>query len=129
MSFQNPPLFNSISFVAILYHILNNLNISISYNAFIDKLKAIALSLSIDFKLLESDNIYFSGGELKKLEIIQMYFLKPKLCLLDEIDTQLDISSKKILSKMIQDYVCTYIIVTHDIYFSNMLNIDNSIKI
>ena len=41
----------------------------------------------------------FSGGEKKRLEILQMFMLEPSLCLLDETDSGLDIDALKTVSE------------------------------
>ncbi|MBQ9011106.1 MAG: Fe-S cluster assembly ATPase SufC [Bacilli bacterium] len=46
----------------------------------------------------------FSGGERKKNEILQMHILKPKIVLLDEIDSGLDVDSLKIVGNSVMDY-------------------------
>lgn len=46
----------------------------------------------------------FSGGERKKNEIIQMYMLKPKMVMLDEIDSGLDVDSLKIVGTNVMKY-------------------------
>lgn len=46
----------------------------------------------------------FSGGERKKNEILQMYLLQPKMVLLDEIDSGLDVDSLKIVGENVMDY-------------------------
>ena len=46
----------------------------------------------------------FSGGERKKNEILQMLVLKPKIVILDEIDSGLDVDSLKLVGKMVMDY-------------------------
>lgn len=59
------------------------------------------------FKLLDIDEVFatrylndgFSGGEKKRLEILQMAMLKPKMAILDETDSGLDIDALKIVSK------------------------------
>ena len=43
-------------------------------------------------------NVGFSGGEKKKNEILQMTILEPKLAILDETDSGLDIDALKIVS-------------------------------
>jgi Fe-S cluster assembly ATP-binding protein len=62
-------------------------------------------------------NVGFSGGERKRSEVIQMLFLKPKLLLLDEIDSGVDIESLRLISKEIQNYIkntgTSALIVTH----------------
>lgn len=63
-------------------------------------------------------NAGFSGGERKKNEILQMKILKPKLVILDEIDSGLDIDSLKIVASNINQYKKDYpksslLIITH----------------
>ena len=50
-------------------------------------------------------NLGFSGGERKRSEILQLIFLKPKLLLLDEPDSGVDVESLKMISTEIQKYV------------------------
>jgi len=46
----------------------------------------------------------FSGGERKKNEILQMHILKPKVVMLDEIDSGLDVDSLRIVGESVMDY-------------------------
>ena len=46
----------------------------------------------------------FSGGERKKNEVLQMYLLEPKMVLLDEIDSGLDVDSLKIVGENVMEY-------------------------
>ncbi len=59
----------------------------------------------------------FSGGERKKLEVIQMYVLEPKYVILDEIDSGLDVDSLESVSKAILNYYLKYspslVLITH----------------
>ncbi len=50
-------------------------------------------------------NVGFSGGEMKKNEILQMKMLKPKFAILDEIDSGLDVDACKIIGKNISEMV------------------------
>ena len=57
-----------------------------------------------------------SGGEKKKNEILHLYVLEPKLILLDELDSGLDVDSLKNLSKSLMDYKdesVSILIITH----------------
>lgn len=62
-------------------------------------------------------NLGFSGGERKRSEILQLIFLKPKLLLLDEPDSGVDVESLKMISIEIQNYVersgSSALIITH----------------
>lgn len=53
--------------------------------------------------LSRSLNDNFSGGEKKKIETLQMLFLKPKYVLIDEIDTGLDVDSLKVVAESIAE--------------------------
>jgi len=62
-----------------------------------------AEKLRIDRKLLSrSINVGFSGGEKKKIEVLQMALLRPKYVILDEVDSGLDIDALKIVGKRIE---------------------------
>jgi Fe-S cluster assembly ATP-binding protein len=62
-------------------------------------------------------NVGFSGGERKRSEILQLIFLKPKLLLLDEPDSGVDVESLKLIANQIQRYVeksgSSTLIITH----------------
>lgn len=84
---------------------------------FLKILKAKASLLGIDESLFRrSVNHSFSGGEKKKFEILQMLMLKPKLTILDEVDSGLDVDTLKIMSENIKRYHDkdnAIIIITH----------------
>ena len=66
---------------------------------FMKKLKAQAEAVGIKPEFLKRDvNAGFSGGEKKRNEILQMAMLEPKLCILDETDSGLDIDALKTVS-------------------------------
>jgi len=59
-----------------------------------------AASLRIDQEMLKrAVNVGFSGGEKKRNEILQMALLEPKLCVLDETDSGLDIDALKVVAE------------------------------
>ena len=66
---------------------------------FIKQVKDAAGTLNIDMDMLKRPvNVGFSGGEKKRAEILQMKLLQPKLCVLDETDSGLDIDALKIVA-------------------------------
>lgn len=61
-------------------------------------------------------NVGFSGGEKKKNEILQMKILDPKLIMLDETDSGLDVDAVRIVSKSVSEFLNedkSCIIITH----------------
>lgn len=89
------------------------------------KLMAFRRELKEKLKLLQFDesyaerylNVGFSGGEKKKNEIIQMLMLDPKLAILDETDSGLDVDAVKIVSNGINEYKNdnnAVLIITHN---------------
>ncbi|AFA41240.1 Fe-S cluster assembly transport protein [Wigglesworthia glossinidia endosymbiont of Glossina morsitans morsitans (Yale colony)] len=73
------------------------------------------LNISEEF-MQRALNVGFSGGEKKRNEILQMIILKPSLCVLDEIDSGLDIDSLKKISNcinMLRHKKRSFIIITH----------------
>jgi len=66
---------------------------------FMRAVKEAGADLQIDSDMLKRAlNVGFSGGEKKRAEILQMALLKPKMCVLDETDSGLDIDALKIVS-------------------------------
>ena len=66
---------------------------------FIRRVREAAGELKIDMDMLKRPlNVGFSGGEKKRAEILQMSLLQPRLCVLDETDSGLDIDALKIVS-------------------------------
>jgi Fe-S cluster assembly ATP-binding protein len=66
---------------------------------FLKLMRAKAKLLGVDEeKLKRAVNVGFSGGEKKRSEVLQMALLEPKLCILDETDSGLDIDALKIVA-------------------------------
>ena len=72
-------------------------------------------------------NVGFSGGEKKKNEILQMLILNPKLAILDETDSGLDVDAIKTVSKgieMFKNKKNAVLIITHNTKILHSLKID-----
>jgi Fe-S cluster assembly ATP-binding protein len=68
--------------------------------AFLKLAREQAAALKIDFEMLKRPlNVGFSGGEKKRMEILQMAMLSPRLLILDETDSGLDIDALRIVSE------------------------------
>ena len=84
---------------------------------FLKIIKEKALELGIDEKFLSRQlNVGFSGGEKKKNEILQMKLLQPRLSILDETDSGLDIDALRIVADGVNSYKNkdnAFLIITH----------------
>jgi Fe-S cluster assembly ATP-binding protein len=76
-----------------------------------------ARGLKIDQEMLKRPlNVGFSGGEKKRLEILQMALMRPRLGVLDETDSGLDIDALKVVAQgvnALRDPKRTFIVITH----------------
>lgn len=85
-------------------------------------------NLNMNSELVSRDlNVGFSGGEKKKNEILQMLELNPKLVILDETDSGLDVDAIKTVSKGIAMYKNdsnAVLIITHSTKILKKLNVD-----
>ena len=93
------------------------------------KLKTTMELLNMDESYAERDlNVGFSGGEKKKAEILQMLMLEPKLAILDETDSGLDVDAVRTVSKGISIYKeqCkgSLLIITHSTKILESLSVD-----
>jgi len=83
-----------------------------------DQVNKFVEELKMNPKLINRDlNVGFSGGEKKKNEILQMLTLNPKLAILDETDSGLDVDAIRIVSKGINMYKNeenSVLIITHN---------------
>ena len=84
---------------------------------FLKKIKTKAQELKIDEKILNRQlNVGFSGGEKKKNEILQMSLYEPKMVILDETDSGLDIDALKVVANgvnALRDQKRSFLIITH----------------
>ena len=84
---------------------------------FLNLVKTKTKKLKIDEKMLNRQlNVGFSGGEKKKNEILQMTIMEPKLAILDETDSGLDIDAMKIVSDGVNSLRSkdrSFLIITH----------------
>ncbi|PCJ04877.1 MAG: Fe-S cluster assembly ATPase SufC [Rhodobacteraceae bacterium] len=88
-----------------------------SASDFLKEVRATAKSLKIDAEMLRRPvNVGFSGGEKKRNEILQMAMLKPKMCILDETDSGLDVDAMKLVAEgvnALRDEGRAFLVITH----------------
>ncbi|KPN62433.1 Fe-S cluster assembly ATPase SufC [Aliiroseovarius crassostreae] len=84
---------------------------------FLKFVRSKAKDLKIDADMLKRPvNVGFSGGEKKRNEILQMAMLAPKMCILDETDSGLDVDAMKLVSEgvnALRDEGRSFLVITH----------------
>jgi Fe-S cluster assembly ATP-binding protein len=84
---------------------------------FLKLVRAKAKSLKVDADMLKRPvNVGFSGGEKKRNEVLQMALLEPKMCILDETDSGLDVDAMKLVSEgvnALRSEGRSFLVITH----------------
>ena len=95
----------------------------ISTPDFLRRVREVAGKLGIEQEMLRrSVNVGFSGGEKKRNEILQMAVLQPRLCVLDETDSGLDIDALKVVAdgvNRLRTPERSFVVITH---YQRLLN-------
>lgn len=117
LAFQNPLAITGVS-VSNLLRAVNKDKRGKSVAAFYKDLKTKTGRLGIDESLLKRGiNDGFSGGEKKKMEILQLIMLEPKYAIIDEVDTGLDVDALKVVAKGVKDLAKVHnagiLLITH----------------
>ena len=89
----------------------------LSAGDFLKLVREKAKTLKIDAEMLKRPvNVGFSGGEKKRNEILQMAMLEPRMCILDETDSGLDVDAMKLVSdgvNALRDAGRSFLVITH----------------
>ncbi len=89
----------------------------LSATEFLKEIRARAKALRIDAEMLKRPvNVGFSGGEKKRNEILQMAMLEPRMCVLDETDSGLDVDAMKLVAEgvnALRDGKRGFLVITH----------------
>ncbi|MGB9795948.1 Fe-S cluster assembly ATPase SufC [Fervidobacterium gondwanense] len=129
MTFQNPYEIEGVKLDQLLLIAYRKLHGEDKTFFQLDKeMKSILNDVSLPSEFLERFvNLGFSGGERKKGEILQARFLKPKLLILDEIDSGLDVDALRIVASQInklKEEGTSLLIITHYARILNYLDVD-----
>ena len=89
----------------------------VSAGDFLKLVREKAKALQIDAEMLKRPvNVGFSGGEKKRNEILQMAVLEPRMCILDETDSGLDVDAMKLVAdgvNALRDAGRAFLVITH----------------
>lgn len=129
LAFQTIPEIKWIKLFEFLRSIYNaKFWVNLTFLKFKELLLPLLAELSIDKEFLWRDlNVGFSGGEKRKIEILQLKLLKPKYIFLDEIDSWLDVDAFRSVAnliKSIDNQENSLIVITHYFNILDYLPID-----
>jgi len=118
LAFQMPTEIDGLSFSSFIREAFNSLGYKMPLADFNSLLENDAKKLKLNTAFLKSDlNKGLSGGEKKKLELLQLLSLKPKLAIIDEIDSGLDIDSLKNVALNLKEFQkktkASLLLITH----------------
>lgn len=89
----------------------------ISAGDFLKLVREKAKALKIDADMLKRPvNVGFSGGEKKRNEILQMAMLEPRMCIMDETDSGLDVDAMRLVAdgvNALRSPVRSFLVITH----------------
>ncbi|BAB60559.1 ABC transport system ATP-binding protein [Thermoplasma volcanium GSS1] len=119
LAFQSPVAVEGVRISTFLRIAYSNLHPGekIVISEFNKKVKSLMKTVGLDESFISrSVNDGFSGGERKRFEILQMMILKPKIIILDEIDSGLDVDALRMVAEQIRSYLNNdvgFLIITH----------------
>lgn len=123
LSFQNPIEIDGVSVVTFLKYAVNAKRKAegkdkIDAPSFLKMIDVRAKALGISKEMLKRPlNVGFSGGEKKRIETLQMAVLEPCFCILDEMDSGLDIDALKVVSEGVNVLAAeknkSFLLITH----------------
>ena len=133
LGFQYPVEINGVSYAAFLKQAINSRlkakgEKPIDAVQFMKRLKMRALALGISDEMLKRFvNVGFSGGEKKKMETLQMAFLEPDFCILDEMDSGLDIDAMRVVANgvsIMREAHRSFLVISHYDSFLELIKPD-----
>lgn len=132
LSFQSPLEVPGISLESFIRTALQQKNgTRVNLFQFQKQLREMMSLLNMDERYAARDlNVGFSGGERKKSEILQLLMLNPRLAILDETDSGLDVDAVRTVSRGIREYQKrmngSLIIITHSTRILESLHVDRT---
>ena len=134
LSFQTPPEVNGVSTTEIVRTGVMERGEKMRLDEVRNGLMANQKLLGLPMFFMEREcGVGMSGGEKKKNEILQMLALKPKFCMLDELDSGLDMESAGKISQILADYQretnASFLIISHNLRILEKLKVNRGIEL
>ena len=129
LSFQAPVEIPGVPLRSFLRATMEGRGEKMKNKEFRKKIAELAETLDMDPAYLDRElGVGFSGGEKKKVEMLQLLLLQPKLAILDETDSGLDVDALSVVSRGMELYreTCdgTLLIITHNTRILEHLHVD-----
>ena len=129
LSFQAPVEIPGVPLSSFLRAMMEGRGEKLKNKEFRKKTRELARTLDMDLAYLDRElGVGFSGGEKKKVEMLQLLLLQPKLAILDETDSGLDVDALSVVSRGMRLYreACdgTLLIITHNTRILEHLDVD-----
>lgn len=124
---QNPESISGLKTIDLLQAILRNEDRNQEMTDFYTKVLKRLKELDLTNDILHREvNFNWSGGEKKKFQVLLMELKQPKLLLIDEIDTALDVDALKMVCKLIKEYYeknkdVSILVISHSNFIFNYL--------
>ena len=131
LSFQAPVEIPGVPLRSFLRAMVEAHGVQMKNKEFKKRIQALAEELDMDPAYLDRElGVGFSGGEKKKVEMLQLLLLQPKLAILDETDSGLDVDALSVVSRGMELYreSCegTLLIITHNTRILERLAVDRT---
>lgn len=136
VSFQSPPEIEGVSLFNFIHSAYKSCHPDSGLSSFkirkliAENVKKVGLNESF---LERSTNLGFSGGERRKSEVLQMLTLMPRVAILDEVDSGLDIKSTQNIAEVLKNFVkesnSALLIISHSPEFIKKLSPDRIMEL
>lgn len=122
--FQNPPDLEGIKLRTLLWNISKDY--FENFKEYNDRLKELLLLLRFDETVLNRNLVGFSGGEKKRIELLQVLLMDPKFIIIDELDSGVDVDNLKLIKKILLKIKRNkgILLITHSTKFLSDLDVD-----
>ena len=130
LAYQYPLEIPGLGFTTFLHHAYRACHGNeLSLSELDEKIKTACVHVGLPAELLQRDLSGFSGGQKKRLELVQMLVLQPKVIIFDEIDSGLDAPGITQVHEVIDAYKrdfpgTLFIIITHNVLFAQQCRPD-----
>ncbi len=131
LSFQAPVEIPGVPLRSFLRAMVDAHGSNMKNKEFKARVKGLAQELDMNPAYLDRElGVGFSGGEKKKVEMLQLLLLRPKLAILDETDSGLDVDALSVVSRGMelyrQDCGGTLLVITHNTRILERLTVDRA---